>query len=80
MMIEKNNDKIVVNDIGGIHKNGKTFNTGFDKLKQIADSVKIPLIVYLHPEIVEIERGPYNLQGERIIEWCEKKVFCSLKN
>lgn len=76
---EANNDQIAVNDFGGIHKNGKTFNMGFDKLKQIADSVQIPLVLCLHPEIVEVERGNYNMQGKEIIEWCEKKGVLLIK-
>ena len=63
-------DQKVLSGIGGIHKEGKTFNPGFNQLKQIADSAQIPLIVCLHPETVEVEAGKYNEQGQEIIDWC----------
>lgn len=68
-----------LNDFGSIHKNGKSFNSGFDKLKQIADSAQIPFIVCLHPEMIEVERGKYNLQGEKIVEWCKKNEVLLIK-
>lgn len=52
-----------------IHKKGKAFNSGFDGLKQIADSVKMPLLIYLHPDKKEMEAQKYNEQGEEIIQW-----------
>ena len=63
-------DQKVLNDIGGIHKKGKTFNPGFRQLKEIADSVQIPLIVCLHPEKQELISGRYNKEGQEIINWC----------
>ena len=63
-------DQKVLNEIGGIHKDGKSFNIGFDRLKQIADKAQIPLIVCLHPETIEVVAGKYNEQGQEIIEWC----------
>ena len=62
----------VLNEIGGIHKDGNSFNPGFNQLKQIADSAQIPLIVCLHPETIEVEAGKYNKQGQEIIYWCKK--------
>ena len=55
----------------GIHKNGATFNPGFVQLKAMADSAKIPFVVYLHAELVELEDGKYNEQGDEIIAWCK---------
>ena len=54
-----------------IHKNGKTFNPGFDQLKAMADSAKIPFVVYLHADQSELEEGKYNEQGDEIIAWCK---------
>ena len=50
---------------------GYLFNPGFDKLKHIADSCKIPLVVYLHAELGELEQGEYNDMGQDIINWCD---------
>lgn len=56
----------------GIHKNGKVFNPGFDQLKAMADSAKIPFVVYLHAEQEENDAKKYNEQGDEIIAWCKK--------
>lgn len=56
----------------GIHKSGKKFNPGFDELKQMADSARIPLVVFLHAEKPEMQAGKYNEQGQEIIAWCQK--------
>ena len=56
---------------GMIAKNGTMFNPGFEQLKQIADSMKIPFYVCLHPEKKEIEQKCYNEQGQEIIAWCQ---------
>lgn len=55
-----------------IHKNGKDFNPGFDQLKALADSVKIPFVVYLHADQEENAGKKYNEQGNEIIAWCKK--------
>lgn len=57
----------------GIHKNGKTFNPGFEQLAAMAEKANIPLIVYLHAELVELESGKYNEQGDEIITWAESR-------
>ena len=57
--------------LAGIHKDGSTFNPGFAQLKEMADSAKIPLVVYLHAELCELEKGKYNEQGDEIIAWCK---------
>lgn len=55
-----------------IHKNGKAFNPGFDQLKAMADSAKIPFVVYLHADQEENAEKKYNEQGNEIIAWCNK--------
>lgn len=55
----------------GIHKNGKTFNPGFEQLAAMAEKATIPLIVYLHADLIELESGKYNEQGDEIITWAE---------
>lgn len=55
-----------------IHKNGKAFNSGFDQLKAMADSAKIPFVVYLHADQEENAEKKYNDQGDEIIAWCKK--------
>lgn len=52
-----------------VKKKSNIFNPGFDELKIIADSLKIPLIIYLHAEVNEIRNNTYNEMGIRIIEW-----------
>ena len=54
-----------------IKKDGKTFNPGFQQLKEIADSIHIPLIMYLHADAKELKNGEYNEQGKEIIKWAE---------
>lgn len=55
----------------GIRKKGKVFNPGFDQIKEIADSAKIPLIICLHPDMNELANKKYNSQGQEIIGWCK---------
>ena len=47
------------------------FVRGFDDLKQIADSLGIPMYVYLHAELGEVESGRYNEMGQQIILWAD---------
>lgn len=54
-----------------IKKDGKIFNPGFQQLKEIADSIHIPLIMYLHADAKELKNGEYNEQGKEIIKWAE---------
>ncbi len=55
----------------GIHKDGKVFNPGFVQLKEMADSARIPYVVYLHADQDELAAGKYNEQGDEIIAWCK---------
>ena len=50
---------------------GLKFNPGFDALKHIADSCRIPMIVYLHAELGELQEGKYNDMGQDVINWCD---------
>ena len=45
--------------------------SGFDELKQIADSLEIPMYIYLHAERYEIENKQFSNMGQRIILWAD---------
>ena len=47
------------------------FVKGFDDLKQMADSLEIPLYVYLHAEEGEMRQKCYNEMGQQIILWAD---------
>ena len=52
------------------------FVSGFDELKQIADSLEIPMYIYLHAERYEMENKQFSDMGQRIILWADSaKVF-----
>ncbi|MCD8266931.1 MAG: hypothetical protein LUC33_07245, partial [Prevotellaceae bacterium] len=55
----------------GIHKAGKTFNTGFDELKGMADEAGIDMVIYLHPDQKEMSERRFNEQEEEIIAWAK---------
>lgn len=61
-------------------QSGKKFNPGFDELKQMADSARIPLVVFLHAEKPEMQAGKYNEQGQEIIAWCLKNGVKLIKD
>ena len=44
---------------------------GFDALKHIADSLSIPMCVYLHAERGELEQRRYNDMGQQILLWAD---------
>lgn len=64
-------DETVVSHIvnASVKKKSKQFDPGFAQLKEIADSLHIPFIIYLHAETNEITKGQYNEMGEEIIKW-----------
>lgn len=64
-------DETVVSHIvnSSVKKKSKQFDPGFAQLKEIADSLNIPFIIYLHAETNEIANGQYNEMGEEIIKW-----------
>ena len=49
----------------------KHFVKGFDALKHIADSLSIPMCVYLHAERGELEQRRYNDMGQQILLWAD---------
>lgn len=64
----------------GIKKNGKCFNSGFAALKQKADSLHIPMIIYLHAEQSEWKDKRYNFQGQEIIKFAQQKNIPIIKD
>ncbi|HCN53913.1 MAG TPA: hypothetical protein DIS88_09035 [Prevotella sp.] len=46
-----------------------SFNPGFEQLRLMADSCHIPLIVYLHGEVGEVEERKFNEMGKEILAW-----------
>lgn len=57
----------------GVAQKSPTFNSGFDELKNMADSLRIPLLVYLHAETGELAAGRYNWMGQQIIGWATRR-------
>lgn len=47
------------------------FVSGFNELKQIADSLEIPMYIYLHAERREIENKQFYSTGKQIIIWAD---------
>lgn len=66
-------DANVINQIenAAVAKKSNRFNPGFMQLKNIADSLNIPLGIYLHAEVNEIALGQYNEMGKEIIKWAD---------
>lgn len=66
-------DETVVSNIthSSVKKKSKQFDPGFEQLKNIADSLHIPFIIYLHAETSEIAEGDYNEMGKKIIRWAD---------
>lgn len=63
-------DRQVESNVGsGIVKGHGPFNPGFARIKAIADSLGIPMSIYLHPDRAELTEGRFNSQGMEIIEW-----------
>jgi hypothetical protein len=61
------------------YKDGMPFNGGFEKFKEYSDSANIPLLIYLHAEIGELQNGKYNKQGQQIIKFCESNHIPLIK-
>jgi hypothetical protein len=53
-------------DESGITKSGIGFNPGYQEILAIAHKDSIPLIIYLHPEISEVQAEQFNSQGMQI--------------
>lgn len=72
-------DETVVKQVenSSIMPKSPLFNPGFDELKEIADSVKIPFYIYLHAEQGEVKEGGYNEMGQQIVAWASRNnVHC----
>lgn len=74
-------DETVVSNItnSSVKKKSKQFNPGFNQLKSIADSLRIPFGIYLHAETNEIATQKYNDMGNEIIKWAQKHHVYLLK-
>lgn len=64
----------------GIDKGGDGFNRGFAALKAYADSAGIPMVIYLHADQAEIQKGMYGAQGEEIIRFAEAEGLHLIKD
>lgn len=56
----------------GVVQKSQIFNPGFDQLKHIANTQRIPLIIYLHAETGELAAGKYKKGGLLIKKWARK--------
>lgn len=66
-------DETIVSNIvnSSVKKKSTQFDPGFAQLKDMADSLHIPFIIYLHAETSEIAKGQYNEMGQEIIRWAD---------
>lgn len=66
-------DETIVSNIvnSSVKKKSTQFDPGFAQLKEMADSLHIPFIIYLHAETNEIAKGQYNEMGQEIIKWAD---------
>lgn len=56
----------------GVAQKSLDFDPGFDQLLQISKEKKIPFVIYLHPEVGEVEAHQYKKGGKLIMEWAKK--------
>ncbi len=61
---------VVIHDV--IHKFGSEFNKGFKQLADTAQQMHIPFLIFLHPELAEIQAKQYDKQGVEIIDFANK--------
>jgi hypothetical protein len=54
-------------------KNGLNFNKGFDQLLNVARKRNLSFVIYLHPELSELNSNKYTKQGLEIIDWANRK-------
>lgn len=54
-LVEQHNDKL---------------DEGFQKLNTLSKELKIPMMVYLHPDKSELSIGKYNSGGDEIVKFC----------
>jgi hypothetical protein len=57
----------------GIRKPGQVFNPGYQQLYDMAMEHNVPMFIYLHPEISEIDLGHFNDQGDEIIAFAKER-------
>jgi hypothetical protein len=69
---KSDSEKAELND-AGIRKPGIGFNPGYEQIYDMAKAHHIPLFIYLHPEISEIDLGHFNDQGYEIIQFAREK-------
>ncbi|MCU0338853.1 MAG: hypothetical protein MUE30_03140 [Spirosomaceae bacterium] len=55
-----------------IHKFGTTFNRGFQQLADTTRALQIPFVIYLHPEIPEIQQNRFDAQGTQILAFAQQ--------
>jgi hypothetical protein len=64
-------------------KEGKVFNTGFMSFLSYTNIHNIPLTIYLHSDMEEVQSGSYNKQGKEIIRFAKEKnipIILDLEN
>ncbi|HTE32623.1 MAG TPA: hypothetical protein VK666_19720 [Chryseolinea sp.] len=54
-----------------INKGGETFNSGFAYFYGYTQQHHIPLIIFHHAELAEVQKGEFNEQGKEIVAFCE---------
>lgn len=57
-------------EIPGVKRKGEKFNSGFENIYRFTQNKGIPLIMYLHPDTVEIRKQEYNVMGREIMNFC----------
>ena len=55
----------------GVAQKSLNFDPGFDQLLQISKAKKIPFVIYLHPDVCEVEAEEYKEGGKLIMEWAK---------
>lgn len=66
------NEEILKMKNEGVALKSSTFNPGFDQLLEISREKKIPFIIYLHPELGELQARQYNAAGQQIVDWARE--------
>ncbi|MBO0947490.1 hypothetical protein [Fibrella forsythiae] len=58
-------------DVSGLTQSGP-FNSGFEALRQLTDSLHIPFLIYLHQTTPELKRGQIEQGGTEIQAYCQR--------
>ncbi len=56
-----------------------SFNSGFEKILEHAQQKNIPMLIYLHPDKLEVQEKKYNEQGSEIIKFAEQNKITLIK-